>query len=140
VSFSGSSHHVVIEVPTQLQSIVTPGLDVDIAGTAGVVTVLRSAERDSTTVVQALITPIAPLDDATGTVVTVRLDVTSATGATVVPAEALVSRLDGTYAVQVGSPDGPHEFLPVTVLAVSGGDVAVQSDQLDEGMTVLVPV
>jgi peptidoglycan hydrolase-like protein with peptidoglycan-binding domain len=140
VSLSGSSHHVVIEVPTELQTVVTPGLDVDIAGTAGVVTVLRSAERDSTTVVQALITPIGPLDDATGTVVSVRLDVTSAIGATIVPAEALVSRLDGTYAVQVGSPGGPHEFLPVTVLAVSGGDVAVQSDQLDEGMTVLVPV
>ena len=140
VSLSGSSHHVVIEVPTELQTIVTPGLDVDIAGTAGVVTVLRSAERDSTTVVQALITPTEPLDDPTGTVVTVRFDVTSAIGATIVPAEALVSRLDGTYAVQVGSPDGPHEFLPVTVLAVSGGDVAVQSDQLDEGMTILVPV
>jgi hypothetical protein len=140
VSLSGSSHHVVIEVPTELQSVVTPGLDVDIAGTAGVVTVLRSAERDSTTVVQALITPTEPLDDPTGTVVTVRLDVMIAIGATIVPAEALVSRLDGTYAVQVGSPDGPHEFLPVTVLAVSGGDVAVQSDQLDEGMTVLVPV
>jgi peptidoglycan hydrolase-like protein with peptidoglycan-binding domain len=139
VSLSGSSHHVVIDVPTELQTIVTPGLDVDIAGTAGVVTVLRSAERDSTTVVQALITPAAPLDDPTGTVVTVRLDVTSAIGATIVPAEALVSRLDGTYAVQVGSPDGPHEFMPVTVLAVSGGDVAVQSDQLDAGMAVLVP-
>ncbi len=140
VSLSGSSHHVVIEVPTELQTVVTPGLDVDIAGTAGVVTVLRSAERDSTTVVQALITPTEPLDDATGTVVTVRLDITSAIGATIVPAEALVSRLDGTYAVQVGSPDGPHEFLPVTVLAVSGGHVAVQSDQLDVGMTILVPV
>ena len=65
---------------------------------------------------------------------------TNATGATIAPADALVSRLDGTYAMQVGSPDGPHEFLPVTVLAVSGGDVAIQSDQLDEGMTVLVPV
>jgi hypothetical protein len=140
VTLSGSSHHVVIEVPTELQTIVAPGLAVDISGTAGVVTVLRSAERDSTTVVQALITPIEPLDDRTGTVVTVRIDVTSAIGATIVPAEALVSRLDGTYAVQVGSPDGPHEFLPVTVLAVSGGDVAVQSDQLDEGMTILVPV
>ncbi len=140
VSLAGSSLHVVIEVPTELQTIVTPGLDVDIAGTAGVVSVLRSAERDSTTVVQALITPTAPLDDPTGTVVAVRLEVTSAIGATIVPAEALVSRLDGTYAVQVGSPDGPHEFLPVTVLAVSGGDVAVQSDQLDEGMAVLVPV
>jgi Putative peptidoglycan binding domain len=139
VSLSGSSHHVVIEVPTELQTVVTPGLDVDIAGTAGVVSVLRSAERDSTTVVQALITPTAPLDDPTGTVVTVRLDVTSAIAATIVPAEALVSRLDGTYAVQVGSPDGPHEFVPVTVVAVSGGDVAVQSDQLDDGMTVLVP-
>ncbi|MGD9704431.1 MAG: peptidoglycan-binding protein [Acidimicrobiia bacterium] len=140
VSLSGSSHHVVIEVPTELQTVVTPGLDVDIAGTAGVVSVLRSAERDSMTVVQALITPIEPLDEPTGTVVTVRIDVTSAIAATIVPAEALVSRLDGTYAVQVGSPDGPHEFLPVTVLAVSGGDVAVQSDQLDEGMTILVPV
>jgi Putative peptidoglycan binding domain len=140
VTLSGSSHHVVIEVPTELQTIVAPGLAVDISGTAGVVTVLRSAERDSTTVVQALITPIEPLDDRTGTVVTVRIDVTGAIGAMIVPAEALVSRLDGTYAVQVGSPDGPHEFLPVTVLAVSGGDVAVQSDQLGEGMTVLVPV
>jgi hypothetical protein len=45
-----------------------------------------------------------------------------------------------TRSVQVGSADGPHEFLPVTVLAVSGGDVAVQSDQLDEGMTILVPI
>jgi peptidoglycan hydrolase-like protein with peptidoglycan-binding domain len=140
VSLSGSSHHVVIDVPTELQTVVTAGLEVDIAGTAGVVTVLRSAERDSTTVVQALIAPIEPLDDVTGTAVTVRIDVTSAVGATLVPAEALVSRLDGTYAVQVGSPDGPHEFLSVTVLAVSGGDVAVQSDQLGEGMTVLVPV
>ena len=65
---------------------------------------------------------------------------TSAIGATIVPAEALVSRLDGSYAVQVGAPDGPHEFVSVTVIAVSGGDVAVQSDQLGEGMTILVPV
>ncbi len=79
-------------------------------------------------------------DDPAGTAVTVRLDVTSAIGATIVPAEALVSRLDGSYAVQVGAPDGPHEFVPVTVIAVSGGDVAVQSDQLGEGMTILVPV
>ena len=46
-------------------------------------------------------------------------------GALIAPAEALVSRLDGTYAVEEQSADGSTKWLTVELLGVSGGNVAI---------------
>ena len=61
-------------------------------------------------------------------------------GVLIAPAEALVSRLDGTYAVEVKAADGTTKWLTVDLLGVSGGNVAIRGDGLTEGTTLLLPV
>jgi hypothetical protein len=56
-----------------------------------------------------------------------------------VATEAIVSRLDGTYAVEIPGATGGHSFLPVQVVAVSGNRTAITGDGVTEAMTVLAP-
>lgn len=139
LTLSGTSQRVVLTVPDDLRASVTPGLTVDIGGTEGVVTRLRSAESDGSAVVQAIVTPRATLEVDDGATVRVTIAVTTQAGQLTVPADALVSRLDGSYAVQVPRTDGPHRFVSVEVLAIGNGVVAIRSTDLHAGDAVLVP-
>jgi peptidoglycan hydrolase-like protein with peptidoglycan-binding domain len=140
LALSGTSQQVIIDVPEADRAAVLPGLAVDIDGIVGTVTLLRSAVESTVVVVQAVIAPSAPLDIADGTAVKVRVTLMNATGVLIVPADALVSRLDGTYAVQTSESPGAGRFVTVQVVAVSGGDVGVRGDGLEAGATVFVPV
>ena len=55
------------------------------------------------------------------------------------PAEALVSRLDGSYAVQVQVSDGVTKWVTVELLGVSGANVAIRGDGVSQGTVVLLP-
>ena len=57
-----------------------------------------------------------------------------------VPTEALVSRLDGSYAVQVVADDGTSTFVDVELLGVSGSAAGVRGEGLTAGSEVLQPV
>jgi hypothetical protein len=139
VALSGTSQQVIIDVPESDRAAVVPGLEVDIDGTVGTVTLLRSAVENAVVVVQAVIAPSSPLTVADGAAVKVRVTLTNATGVLIVPADALVSRLDGTYAVQTSESQGDGRFITVDVVAVSGGDVGIRGDGLQVGATVFVP-
>ena len=52
------------------------------------------------------------------------------------PAEAIVSRLDGSYAVEVRDDSGDH-WVTIEVVEVRGSKVAVSG--IDAGTQVLVP-
>jgi hypothetical protein len=143
LSLSGTVQQVIIEVPEELQSNVSPSMVVDIAGTPGTVQRLRSAVAteagtDGVTV-QAVIVPDAPLTSPAGSVVKVTISYALATNQLVVDTEAVVSRLDGGYAVEVAAADGAHSFVPVEVVAVSGNRTAITGDGVTESMTVLAP-
>jgi biotin carboxyl carrier protein len=143
LSLSGTVQQVIIEVPPELQSNVTPSMGVDIAGTPGTVQRLRSAVVtdagvDSVTV-QAVIVPDTPLTSPAGSVVKVTISYAVATDQLVVATEAIVSRLDGGYAVEVADADGGRSFVPVDVVAVSGNRTAITGEGITESMTVLAP-
>jgi hypothetical protein len=135
------SQEVVIDVPTGDEAQVIPGLQVRIGNTQGTVSRLRSANRDGSVVVEAVITPATPIDNATnGSSVKVGLTLQNESGVLIAPAEALVSRLDGTYAVQLQTSDSTAKWLTVELLGVSGGNVAVRGAGLTEGTVVLLPL
>ncbi len=70
---------------------------------------LRSADGADGVTVQAVINPDAPLDVEVGSTVKVTISYDLATDQLVVPTDAVVSRLDGTYAVQTLDDVGrPH--------------------------------
>ena len=117
-----------------------PGLAVEIGNVQGTVSRLRSENRDGAVVVQAVITPAAAIENATnGSSVKVTLTLQNDAGVLIAPAEALVSRLDGTYAVQLETSDGTTKWLTVELLGVSGANVAIRGDGLSEGTVLLLP-
>lgn len=139
LTVSAPSQLVVIDVPDEAQQFVVPGLPVDLDGIQGTVTRLRSIESDSGVGVQAVITPTEPLGVVDGTTVGVEITVTEASDALLAPADAVASRLDGSYAVQVQQADGRAAWTPVEVLGVSGSRVGIRGNGIVEGALVLVP-
>jgi hypothetical protein len=71
--------------------------------------------------------------------VKVTLTLQNDAGVLIAPAEALVSRLDGSYAVQVQTSDGTTEWLTVELLGVSGSNVALRGTDLTDGTVLLLP-
>lgn len=145
VTLTAATQDVVIDVPDGDESFVVPGLAVKLGSGAGTVTLLRSVERDSAVVVQAVITPSAPIEDVAngGTVkVTITIDALpgDASNVLIAPANALLSHIDGTYAVQVQAADGSVTWCTVELLGVSGNKVAIRGDGIADGTLVLVPV
>jgi hypothetical protein len=141
LTLSASSQQVVIDVPDGAEAYLVPGLVVNVGSGDGTVTLLRSIERDGSVVVQAVIVPAAPIEGAdNGATVKVTVTTTSLDGVLLVPTEALVSRLDGSYAVQVVGDDGTATFVPVEVLGVSGSKAGVRGDGLSAGSEVLQPL
>ncbi len=143
LSLSGTTQQIVITVPDEDQSVVAPGLSVTAGGQDATVTLLRSAEQDGAVTVQAVITPNSPITDvAAGDAIKVQLSVTDATGVLIVPAESIVSRLDGGYALQVsddGTASGAWHFVTIEVLGISGSKVAVRGDGIASGTVILQP-
>ena len=139
---AAASQQVVIDVPDGDEALITPGLEVGLGGSGGntgIVTLLRSVERSGSVVVQAVIAPSTTLDAVDGAVVTVTVSVDELDGVLVIPSEALVSRLDGSYALQVVLSDGISEFRSVEILGVSGSTAAVRGEGIEAGMEVLQP-
>ena len=90
---------------------------------------------------QAVITPATAIANATnGSAVKVTLTLQNDAGVLIAPAEALVSRLDGSYEVQEQTSDGTTKWLTVDLLGVSGANVAIRGDGLSEGTVLLLPV
>lgn len=141
LQLAAPTQDVVIDVPDGDEALVVPGLSVTIGDVQGTVTQLRSAEADGAVVVEAVITPATAIDGATnGSTVKVTLTLENATGVLLVPTEALVSRLDGTYAVQVEATDETATWLTVEIVGTSGANVAIRANGLTEGTLVLLPV
>jgi hypothetical protein len=140
LELTGTQQQVIITVPDELRASLAPSTPVQLADGTGVVTRLRSAEADDgSTSVEALITPDAPIDATAGTSIKVTLTTSIATSALLVQTDAVVSMLDGSYALEVPDPDGGHHFVVVTVLGVSGSRTAIRGDGVDAGMAVLAP-
>ena len=143
LALTGTQQQVVIEVPTELQAVVQPGLAVSLGATTdavdGTVTRLRSDDSSGTVTIQALIVPTTPLDLEAGSTTKVRIEVSLATDQLIVPTDAILSLLDGTYAVEVVNADGGHDITPVTIVAVSGSKTAVTGDGLTDTTTILTP-
>jgi peptidoglycan hydrolase-like protein with peptidoglycan-binding domain len=142
VTLTAPTQRVVIDVPDGDETFIVPGLSVAVGsdGATGTVALLRSVERDGGVVVQATIVPDAPvsgLDNGASLKVTVTTNALE--GVLVAPAEALVSHLDGTYAVQVRAVDGTVTWHTVDLLGVSGNKVAIRGDGIASGTVVLVP-
>jgi peptidoglycan hydrolase-like protein with peptidoglycan-binding domain len=143
------SRQVVAEVPDNLQTVVEPGLVVDIetdSGEAtGVVAFLRAATveddtGDTSVVVEAVVTPREPLPDGVaGAEADVTVTVEGEAGVLTVPAEAVASRLDGSYAVQLVGPDGQATWVPVEIVGTVGQETAVRGAGIEAGATVLEP-
>ena len=140
LTLAAPTQEVLVDVPAGDESKVVPGLAVQIGDVQGTVARLRSADRSGTVVVEAVIAPATPIANATnGTAVKVTLTLQDDAGVLIAPAEALVSRLDGTYAVQVQTTDGTTKWLTVELLGVSGGNVALRGADLTDGTIVLLP-
>lgn len=146
LTLAAPTQQVVIDVPAELQPFVTNGLEVDLDGSTGTVSLLRTVQRDGAVVVQAVITPAAELTDrVSGSTISVGISTSTADGSSsgdvlLVPVEALASRLDGSYTVQVDHGDGSSSWIEVTLVGVDGGTVAIRSDDLAAGASVLLPV
>ncbi|MGZ4771611.1 MAG: peptidoglycan-binding protein [Ilumatobacteraceae bacterium] len=141
LQLASPTQDVVIDVPAGDEALVVPGLSVMIGDVQGTVTQLRSADADGSVVVEAVIAPATAIDGATnGSTVKVSLTLQNATGVLLVPADALVSRLDGTYAVQVKATGEAASWLAVEIVGVSGANVAIRADGLTDGTLVLLPV
>ena len=134
------TQQVLIDVPTGDEAKVVPGLQVTVGQVAGTVTRLRSANRNGSVVVEALVTPAAAIAGAgNGTAVKVTITLPDNSGVLIAPAAALVSRLDGSYAVEEQAADGSTKWVTVELLGISGGDVAVRGADLSNGAVLLVP-
>jgi Putative peptidoglycan binding domain len=141
LQLAAPTQHVVIEVPDDDQALVVPGLAVKLGDLQGNVSELRSADSDGSVVVEAVIIPASEIQGATnGSTVTVTLTLENAKSVLLVPAEALVSHIDGTYAVQLETVDETTKWLTVEVIGVSGSNVAIRADGLTDGTAVLLPV
>ena len=89
---------------------------------------------------QAVITPAASIEGASnGSSATVRVTVDGADGVVLAPSEAIASKLDGSYALQVVRPDGSAEWVTVTLLGVTGSKVGVRGDGISDDTQVLMP-
>jgi peptidoglycan hydrolase-like protein with peptidoglycan-binding domain len=134
------TQEVLVDVPAGDEAQVVPGLTVGIGDVQGTVSRLRSADQNGTAVVEAVITPATAIANASnGSSVKVTLTLQNDAGVLIAPAEALVSRLDGSYAVQLQTSDGTTKWLPVELLGVSGANVAIRGDGLSEGTVLLLP-
>jgi hypothetical protein len=141
LQLAASTQDVVIEVPEDDQALVVPGLAVKVGDLEGTVAELRSADSDGSVVVEAVVIPASEIEGATnGSTVKVTLTLENAKNVLLVPAEALVSHIDGTYAVQLETTDETTKWLTVEVIGVSGSNVAIRGDGLTEGTAVLLPV
>jgi hypothetical protein len=140
LTLSTATQNVVIDVPAGNEAQVIPGLTVAIGNVEGTVSRLRSADRNGSVVVEALIAPATPIQNASsGSAVKVTLTLKNDAGVLIAPAEALVSRLDGTYAVQAQTSDGTTKWLTVELLGVSGNNIAIRGDGISEGTVLLLP-
>ncbi|MEY2401538.1 MAG: hypothetical protein QOJ08_1649 [Ilumatobacteraceae bacterium] len=140
LSLATPAQQVVVDVPGGAEAEVIPGLTVEIGDVRGTVSRLRSADRNGVVVVEAVITPATAIANAAnGTSVKVTLTLQNDAGVLIAPAEALVSRLDGSYAVQVQTSDGTTEWLTVELLGVSGSNVALRGTDLTDGTVLLLP-
>jgi peptidoglycan hydrolase-like protein with peptidoglycan-binding domain len=140
MTVASATQEVLIDVPAGDEAQVVPGLGVKIGQVQGTVSRLRSANRNGSIVVEAVVTPAAAIDGAgNGSSVKVTLTLPDNTGVLIAPAEALVSRLDGTYAVQEKTATGGTNWLTVELLGVSGGNVAIRGADVNEGTTLLLP-
>ena len=141
-----AARQVVVEVPDDLQSVVVPGLAVEVStgagDVAGVVTVLRaSTDEDSGEItVEAIVSPDGVLGElSAGSEASVGVTVAGRTGVLTVPTEAVASRLDGSYAVQLVDDGGTRTWVEVEVLGTGGQRTAIRGAAVAEGATVLVP-
>lgn len=140
LTLSAATQDVVVDVPAGDEAQVVPGLAVAIGNIEGTVSRLRSADRNGSVVVQAVIAPASAIENATGgSTVKVTLTLQNDAGVLIAPAEALVSRLDGTYAVQAQTSDGTTKWLTVELLGVSGGNIAIRGAGVSEGTVLLLP-
>ena len=140
LSLAGGQQQVTVSVPAEDRAVVGVGLAVEVGGVAGVVSRLRSASGSTDVDVQAVISLDSALEAQDGAAVTVSFTVTDAEGVFLVPAEALVSRLDGTYAVRAVTTEGLRgDWMTVQPHGVSNGDVAVTGDGIAEGLLVEIP-
>jgi hypothetical protein len=134
------TQQVLIDVPTGDEAQVVPGLTVQIGQVQGSVSRLRSADRNGSVVVEAVITPATPIDSSgNGSAVKVTITLPHNSGVLIAPAEALVSRLDGTYAVEEQNADGSTKWLTVELLGISGGNIAIRGADVSAGTKLLVP-
>lgn len=140
LTLAAPTQQVLIDVPTGDEAQIVPGLEVKIGQVQGAVTRLRSANRNGSVIVEALITPTTAITGAgNGSAVKVTLTLQNNSGVLIAPAEALVSRLDGTYAVEQQLADGSTKWLTVELLGVSGGKVAIRGTDVGEGTILLLP-
>jgi peptidoglycan hydrolase-like protein with peptidoglycan-binding domain len=140
LTLAAPTQEVLVDVPAGDEAQVVPGLTVEIGNVQGTVSRLRSADRDGAVVVEAVITPAAAIENASnGSSVKVTLTLQNDSGVLITPAEALVSRLDGSYAVQVQNPDGTTIWATVELLGVSGVNVAIRGADVTEGTVLLLP-
>jgi hypothetical protein len=146
LTLATATRQVVVDVPDELQSVVLPGLQVEVStGTgdvAGVVGVLRAGTDEDTgeVTVQAIVSPDGDLGGAVaGSEVRVEVPVVGASGVLTVPTEAVASRLDGSYAVQLVDEGGARSWVEVDVLGTGGQRTAVRGPGIAEGATVIVP-
>jgi hypothetical protein len=140
LTIAAPTQEVLVDVPDGDEALVVPGLTVGIGDVQGTVSRLRSADRDGSVVVEAVIIPSTAIENATnGSSVKVTLTLQNDSGVLIAPAEALVSRLDGSYAVQVQSSDGTTKWATVELLGVSGVNVAIRGADVSEGTVLLLP-
>jgi peptidoglycan hydrolase-like protein with peptidoglycan-binding domain len=144
LTVAAATQHVVINVPAADRAQVAPGLTVQIGQNGspveGQVIQLRSAIQNGVAVVQAIIKPNQSLERvAAGATVKVSVVLVKARNVLLAPAAALVSRLDGSYAVQVGLTQTTAHWVTVQLLGVSGSTAAISAESLDVTATVLVP-
>jgi len=140
LTLATSTQEVLFDVPAGDEAEVVPGLAVGIGDVPGTVSRLQSADQNGAVVVEAAITPSAVIQNATnGSAVKVNLTLKNDSGVLIVPAEAVVSRLDGSYAVEVKSPDGTTAWQTVEMLGVSGANVAIRGADVSAGTVVLLP-
>lgn len=140
LTLAAPTQEVLVDVPAGDEAQVVPGLTVDIGNVQGTVSRLRSAVRDGSVVVEAVINPATAIENASnGSSVKVTLTLQNDSGVLITPAEALVSRLDGSYAVQVQNSDGTTKWATVELLGVSGANVAIRGADVAEGTVLLLP-
>jgi peptidoglycan hydrolase-like protein with peptidoglycan-binding domain len=145
LAVAATTQHVIINVPVADRAQVSPGLVVHIVQSGssvdGQVIQLRSAIQTGVAVVQAIVKPTKPLTQvAAGATVKVSVVLVKARDVLLAPAAALVSRLDGSYAVHVGTSQSTAHWVTVQLLGVSGATAAISAESLDATATVLVPV